>query len=99
MGHYRDRKRYRRDLLPLVAPGFARFGLPADHGITMRVSRDGQRWYAARESVTGWWLAIGASGPPPDEWLYDGPAAPTTFPTEASWDRFGSSGEFSKNWD
>jgi hypothetical protein len=57
MGHYRNGKqRYRKDLLPIVAPRFEQYGLPKDHGIRMQVSHDGQRWYATRQTVTGWWF-------------------------------------------
>jgi len=99
MGHYRNRdQRYRADLLPIVESHFARDGLPENHGVETHVSRDGQRWYATRQAVTGWWFAIGAAGPPPDQWLYDGPHPPQGFPAESEWDRFGG-GTGSVNWD
>jgi hypothetical protein len=99
MGHYRNRdQRYRADLLPIVESHFARDGLAEDHGVEMQVSRDGQSWYATRQAVTGWWFGIGAVGPPPDEWLYDGPTRPQAFPAEPDWDRFGG-GAASINWD
>lgn len=43
---------------------------------------DGQRWWAGRRTITGWYLAIGAAGPPPDQWEYDGEAPPGGFPGE-----------------
>ena len=98
MGHYRNRGRYRRDLLPLVASHFARDGLPDEHGVEMWVRADGQAWYATRQTTTGWWFAIGAGGPPPDEWLYDGPRPPKGFPRAAEWDRFGG-GAHTVNWE
>lgn len=99
MGHYRNRdQRYRPDLLPIVESHFERNGLPEDHGVGMRVSASGQSWYAARQAPSGWWFAIGAAGPPPDEWLYDGSNAPRDFPAETEWDRFGG-GVASVNWD
>lgn len=84
MGWYDRQNRYRNDLLDVVLDGDTteRYGLPADHGITMRVSKDGQRWYAARSTVTGWWFAIGASGPPPSQWEFDGAEPPQGFPDE-----------------
>jgi hypothetical protein len=76
-------------LLPIVDFHFPRDGLPENHGVEMYVPRDGQRWYAMRRAVTSWWFAIGAAGPPPDQWLYDGPHPPRGFPAEPEWDRFG----------
>jgi hypothetical protein len=70
-------RRYRDDLLFVLEP-FP--GLPPDHGITVHVSRDGQAWWAGRRTVTGWCFAIGAAGPPPDEWVYDGAQFPSGFP-------------------
>jgi len=99
MGHYRNGKqRYRKDLLPLVESGFERYGLSEDHGIETHISKDGQRWYATRQAATGWWFAIGAAGPPPDQWFYDGSLPPEGFPKDLEWDHFG--GEASSiNWE
>ncbi len=63
----------------------------------MHVSNDGQHWYAPRQATTGWWFAIGASGPPPDQWFYDGPVPPGSFPAEPEWDHFGGE-DSSINW-
>jgi len=81
MGWYRNRTkgRYPADLLKIFQPGFTR-GLPDDHGIEMRVRRDGKAWYAWRQTVTGWVFAIGAAGPPPNQWFWDGPKPPPGFP-------------------
>jgi hypothetical protein len=99
MGHYRNHgKRYRPDLLAIVESHFARDGLPEDHGIEMYVRPDGQSWYATRQTISGWWFAIGAAGEPPDQWLFDGPEAPGSFPGLPVWDQFGG-GEASLNWD
>jgi hypothetical protein len=99
MGHYRNGEQaYRTDLLPIVESHFSRDGLPKDHGVEMYVAPDSQRWYATRQAVTGWWFAIGAAGPPPDQWLYDGPHPPQGLPTETEWDRF-DGGTGSVNWD
>ncbi|MEX2236900.1 MAG: hypothetical protein WEB00_05090 [Dehalococcoidia bacterium] len=98
MGHYRNGNQlYRADLLPLVASHFERHGLPKQHGIEMLVSPEGTGWWAFRRTVTGWWFAIGAAGPPPDEWLYDGPLPPSGMPAEPEWDRF-APGRASRNW-
>ena len=97
MGHYRNEEQYRRDLLPLLESGFEQYGLPQTHGIAMHISSDGQRWYAERQTVTGHWFAIGAAGPPPDQWLFDGPEKPKGFPSESTWDQWGG-GEQSTNW-
>ena len=99
MGHYRNGvKRYREDLLPTLEPVFARDGLPQPSGIAMYVAVDGQSWYAERQTTTGHWFAIGAAGPPPDQWLFDGPGRPSGFPDEAEWDHWGG-GDHSVNWD
>lgn len=99
MGHYRNRDhRYRPDLLPLVESHFQSDGLPENHGVKMHVSARGQSWYATRKTPSEWWFAIGAAGPPPDEWLYDGPHPPRGFPAEPEWDRFAGDSA-STNWD
>jgi hypothetical protein len=60
---------------------FSRQGLSSPpSGISMLVSKDGQRWYAWRRTPSGRFFAIGAAGPPPDQWLYDGPEPPGDFP-------------------
>lgn len=99
MGHYRNgNQKYRADLLPIVEPHFAHDGLPDPHGIELHVHRDRKSWYATRQTISGWWFAIGAAGPPPDQWLYDGQEPPQGFPSEPEWDRFGG-GAASLNWD
>jgi hypothetical protein len=97
MGHYRNHDRYRADLLPIVESHFVRDGLPKEHGVVMIVAEDGQLWYAHRRTVSGWYFAIGATAPPPDQWHFDGPEPPVGFPDEASWSRFGG-GEFATQW-
>ena len=99
MGHYPNQgDRYRDDLLTILEPGFADHGLDEPGAITMYVSPDGQSWFAERRTITGRWFAIGAAGPPPDEWLFDGPERPSGFPAEPEWDHWGV-GESSANWD
>jgi hypothetical protein len=79
----RGGKRYRADLLEAFGPDFFKpYGLPPDPGISMRVGKKGKAWYAWRRTVTGWCFAIGAAGPPPDRWEYDGPEPPEGFPAK-----------------
>lgn len=87
MGWYRNRTkgRYPRDLLKIFQPGFTR-GLPDDHGITMKVRKDGQAWFAWRRTVTGWCFGIGANGPSPNQWFYEGPEPPHGYPgSDPAW--------------
>jgi hypothetical protein len=95
--HNQDRggKRYRADLLKVFASDFFKpFGLPPDPGITMRVAKNGKAWYAWRRTVTGWCFAIGAAGPPPDRWEYDGPEPPRRFPSKGQ----GWGEKANRNW-
>ena len=86
MGWHQNGGVYRRDLLGVLGDDFTQHGLPKESGITLHVAPDGQSWYAWRRTVTGWCFAIGAAGPPPDQWTYDGPRPPTGLPGEdSSW--------------
>ncbi len=98
MGHYRRDNAYRDDLLPIVEPSLVQYGLAEPFGVLMRVAADGQAWYAERQTITGHWFAIGAVGPPSDQWLCDGDQAASGFPDEATWDHWGG-GPHSRNWD
>jgi hypothetical protein len=81
MGWYHNQGgRYRDDLLDQLAAVFERRGLPEDHGVTPRVSRSGQSWFAWRRAPSGWCFAMGAEGSPPDEWYLDGPEPPKSYP-------------------
>jgi hypothetical protein len=96
-GWYRRDDRYRDDLLDKLGD-FRRKGLPNPHGIVMHVSKDGQRWYAYRRTVSGWVFAIGAAGPPTDQWRSDRPEPPNEPPGDSKdWttDRF----DHSLNWE
>jgi hypothetical protein len=98
MGWYRNRGgHYRPELLVILQSRFEGSGLPSGHGISLQVAQDGQSWWAWRRTVTGWCFAIGAAGPPPDEWLYDGPEPPPGPPGhDAVWgNRWGID---AKNW-
>lgn len=80
IGWYNNGKRYRCDLLAMVSD-FQWQGIPAaDHGIVMKVRKDGQAWYAYRRTVTGWVLGIGANKGTPDQWFYEEPEPPTSYP-------------------
>ncbi len=101
MGWYRNRggRYHREDLLSALGDTFTRRGLPKDHGIVVRVAKDGQAWYAWRRTVTGWCFAIGAAGPPPDQWEFDGPEKPNGFPGKASeWGSGSFLDEVNRNW-
>lgn len=92
MGHYRTRdNRYSAGLEMIIDDLSDKYSLPAPNGIKMRISSDGQSWYATRQTITGHWFAIGAAGPPSDQWLYDGPTAPGGFPDETEWEHWAPS--------
>jgi len=102
MGWYQHEDRggqYRADLLEVFADDLTRQGLPPESGISLTVSEDGQAWYAWRRTVTGWCFAIGAAGPPPDQWEYDGAEPPSGFPgNDPRWGTRAFSNEVSRNW-
>jgi hypothetical protein len=99
-GWYRNQgKRYRPELLQRLGDDLTKDELPAPSGITMRVSTDGQAWYAWRQTVTGWYFGIGSNGPAFNEWRYDGPTEPSGFPRHAStWIEHDPSSPGSPNW-
>ena len=99
MGWYKRENRYRDDLLDIVDDSLDRYDLPEPTGIELRVSEDGQAWFAWRRTVTGWCFAIGAAGPPPDEWTYDGPVPPDGFPgRDPAWGSDPFSENVRRNW-
>ena len=99
MGWHQNDGRYRRDMLKVLGDDFTREGLPRTSGITLHVAQDGQSWYAWRQTVTGWCFAIGAAGPPPDQWRYDGPEPPRGFPArDSSWGDGPLADEVNRNW-
>lgn len=91
MGWYQREDRpdaYRADLLS-VLDDFSQQGLLGDHGIVMKVRRDGQAWFAYRATPSGHAFGIGAVGAPPSLWFYDGSEAPKSFPTRGGgWTSF-----------
>ncbi len=56
-------------------------------------------WFIWRRTITGWVFAIGADGPPPSLWYYDGPDPPSGLPHEGSEWKNSTAGEQSLNWD
>ena len=99
MGWHRRGDHYRCDILKILGDDFTHEGLPRESGIKVHVAHDGKSWYAWRRTVTGWCFAIGAAGPPPDQWYYDGPEPPVGFPVEdCSWGDGPFSDQFNRNW-
>lgn len=99
-GHFRQRGRYRDDLLDLLGPDtFAKKGLPEGAAITMHVADDGQQWWAWRKTITGWVFAIGAKEAPNDRWEYDGPDVPAGGPgDDPRWRHFMVPAEPHHHW-
>jgi hypothetical protein len=83
LGHHNNLGHYRTDLMEVLGD-FTRQGLPQDHGITMRVQKDRQAWYAWRRTPSGYVLGIGADNGRANEWLYEGWKPPDGFPGEDS---------------
>jgi hypothetical protein len=80
MGWYQSSgNRYEHDLMDKFGEVYAR-GLPAEHGITMKVSGSRQSWYAWRRTPSGLYFGIGAAGPPPDQRFFEGMAPPRGSP-------------------
>lgn len=99
MGWYGRRDRYRDDMLKILDDDFTHQGLPKESGIALHVAEDGQSWYAWRRTVTGWYFAIGAAGPPPDRWEYDGARPPNGFPgIDSVWGKGPFSDQANRNW-
>ncbi|WP_109471999.1 hypothetical protein [Ornithinimicrobium cavernae] len=86
MGHYRNRGgRYPSDILEILGDEpFKGQGLPGTADVVLKVDRRGQRWWAWRRTVSGWYFGIGAAAPPPDQWVYDGASPPAGPPGEFS---------------
>ena len=99
MGHHRNRgNRYSESLASVAENMSDKHGLPAQNGIRMYVDAKGERWYAERQTITGHWFAIGASAPPSDQWLHDGPVPPSDYPNETEWDQWAPD-QHAINWD
>lgn len=87
LGQYNNRGNYRKDLISgVLLDDFTHQDLPDEHGITMRVSKDGQAWYAWRRTPSSRVLGIGMNKGRDNEWLYEGDDPPTGFPgSDPSW--------------
>ena len=86
LGHYNKRGKFRKDLISgVLVDDFTRQGLPDEHGITMRVRKDGQAWYAWRRTPSGHVLGIGMNNGRDNEWLYEGEEPPRNFWFYPSW--------------
>ncbi len=98
LGHYpKQGNRYFAGLEVIIDSLSDTYALPRPNNIEMHISEDGQSWYAARQTITGHWFAIGAAGPPTDQWFYDSPTPPSGFPNESEWDHW-IEGSHSPNW-
>ncbi|SBT38981.1 hypothetical protein [Micromonospora narathiwatensis] len=83
--HNNRGKRYRPEILTMIGD-FQQQGLPDNHGIVMKVRKDGKAWYAYRRTISGWVLGIGSRKAPPDLWFYEGTEPPASFPSRgAGW--------------
>lgn len=90
--------RYHPGLLEFALEG-REGGLPPDVEITMKVAEDGQAWFACYRTVSGWCFAIGAGGPPPELWEFDGPEPPLGFPgRDSSWGSAPFGEGVNRNW-
>lgn len=74
-----EKGRYRADLREMLKGTFPREMPESEFVIT--VSADSRRWAAWRRTIGGWYLGIGAAGPPPDQWTYVGTKEPQELPT------------------
>ncbi len=92
MGWYRQRGAFRDDLIGGVyrPDDFTKRGLPAEHGMQSRVSRNGQEVMYWRATVSGWvlGLAVTADGGTFGEHLYGGSQPPVGLPSEG-WEGWG----------
>jgi hypothetical protein len=99
MGWYRHDDRYVSDLADrILNPDVGTEGLPAEHGVHSHVSQDGQSWFAWRRTVGGWAFAVGAAGPPPSHWEFDGAAPPSGYPPSGGAWRNTALKESGPNW-
>jgi hypothetical protein len=80
VGRYNNRGSYQKDLMETVLFDLTGEGLPAVHGITMKVRKDGQAWYAWRRTPSGYVLGIAMNQGRGNEWLYEGWEPPKGFP-------------------
>jgi len=100
IGWYRrEPKGYKPNLIDLFRDDFSQQGIPSPAGVSLSVSEDGQRWYAWRRTPSGRYFGIGASEPPPSQWLYDGTEPPQDFPgLGAKWGDSPFTDDYAPNW-
>jgi hypothetical protein len=96
MGCYNNSSRYQLEALDRA--DLSRFGLPTEHGVHMKIRNDGQAWYAWRQTPSHWCFGIGATVPPPNQWLGDGPDVPQAFPGRGPWWGSEPFGADAPNW-
>lgn len=82
LGWSRNKHLYNPQALEYIATSLK--GLPDEHGIQLIVRHDGKAWRAWRQVPNGWWFGIGGTSNEASEWRYDGPEAPTGFPSSKS---------------
>lgn len=89
LGHYpKNGSRYSASLETIIDGLSEQYDLPHPNNIKMHISDDGQSWYASRQTITGHWFAIGPARLPTDQWFYDGPTAPASYPNQSGWDQW-----------
>ena len=99
MGWHRKDSRYPDDLVPNLASNLERFDITSPSGVEVTLGEVGQAWAASRQTETGWWFAIGAAGPPPDRWEFDGPVRPAGLPDpDQGWVQVPSEEPGNRNW-
>jgi hypothetical protein len=100
MGWYNNQGRhYHADLIERFSDDFTSQGLSIPSEIKMKVAKRGQSWFAWRKTPGGHVFAIGASGPPPSQWKYDGRTPPSSFPEkDQAWGARPFDDAASPNW-
>ena len=99
MGWWNREERYKTDLLELIGGPTQHRDLSVEAGYREFVASDGSAWFAWRRTISNWVFAIGAAGPPPDQWLYDGPEPPQGPPrVDDVWGDSPFSDAHSRNW-
>ena len=71
---------YHPELLESLG-NFITEGLPVQHGIQLVVRKDGRAWRAWRRTASGWYFGVGGTDTLAHRWQYDGPIAPSSFPS------------------
>jgi len=84
MGWHRNRLGHFKDDMLNVLGSVTKKGLPADHGIELRVQKDKQSWMGWRQTPGGWYFGVGGTKDLNDQWQYDGATPPDSFPAVGS---------------